>query len=157
MVLLMLKTAAFAQTPKFKVLAFYSTIVESDHVDFAMDAIKFYTKMAADKGFAFDTTKNWEELNTENLKNYKVVIWLNDFPHTDAQRHDFEKYMENGGGWLGFHVAGYNDQSTHWPWYVNFLGGAVFYNNSWPPLPAKLLVDDNTHPATKSLPSNYIA
>ncbi|MDB4900924.1 MAG: ThuA protein [Mucilaginibacter sp.] len=155
--LLMLKEVAFAQTPKFKVLAFYSTIVESDHVDFAKDAIKFYSKMAVEKGFAFDTTQNWDKLNTENLKNYKVVIWLNDFPHTEAQREVFEKFMENGGGWLGFHVAGYNDHTTNWPWYVNFLGGAIFYNNNWPPLPAKLIVDDNTHPATKRLPKGYIA
>jgi type 1 glutamine amidotransferase len=155
--LLMFGQTVPAQTPKFKVLAFYSTKVESDHVDFAKDAIKFYTKMAADKGFAFDTTQNWNDLNTENLKNYKMVIWLNDFPQTETQRADFEKYMENGGGWIGFHVAGYNDQYTHWPWYVNFLGGAVFYNNNWPPLPAKLIVDDNTHPATKRLPKSYIA
>jgi len=156
-VVLMFGQAIFAQTPKFKILAFYSTKVESDHVDFAKDAIKFYTKMAADKGFAFDTTQNWNDLNTENLKNYKMVIWLNDFPQTEVQRVDFEKYMENGGGWIGFHVAGYNDQYTHWPWYVNFLGGAVFYNNNWPPLPAKLIVDDNKHPATKRLPKSYIA
>jgi type 1 glutamine amidotransferase len=155
--LLLFKFSAFGQTPKFRVLAFYSTIVESDHVDFARNAIAFYTKMAADKGFAFDTTQNWDKLNTENLKNYKVVIWLNDFPHTDAQKQDFEKYMKNGGGWIGFHVAGYNDQYTNWPWYVSFLGGAVFYNNNWPPLPAKLIVDDNTHPATKRLPKSYIA
>src|SRR5258708_24011944 len=155
--LLTLKPTAFAQTPKFRVLAFYSTIVESDHVDFAKDAIAFYSKMAAEKGFAFDTTQNWDKLNTENLKNYKVVIWLNDFPHTEAQREVFEKFMKNGGGWLGFHVAGYNDHTTNWPWYVNFLGGAVFYNNNWPPLPAQLIVDDNTHPSTKRLPKSYIA
>jgi type 1 glutamine amidotransferase len=155
--LLMLKEVAFAQTPKYRVLAFYSAKVESDHVDFAKDAIEFYTKIAIEKGFAFDTTQNWDMLNTENLKSYKVVVWLNDFPHTDVQRQAFEKFMENGGGWLGFHVAGYNDQSTHWPWYINFLGGAVFYNNNWPPLPAKLVVDDNTHPATKRLPKSYMA
>jgi len=154
---LMFTGMALAQAPKFKVLAFYSTTVEADHVDFAKDAIVFYSKMATEKGFAFDTTQNWDMLNTENLKNYKVVIWLNDFPHTGPQKLAFEKFMENGGGWLGFHVAGYNDESTHWPWYVDFLGGAVFYNNNWPPLPAKLIVDDNTHPATKRLPKTYTA
>jgi len=157
LVTLLLTEACLAQTPRFKVLAFYSTAVESDHVDFAKDAIAFYTKMAVDKGFEFDTTQNWDKLSSENLKNYKVVIWLNDFPHTDAQKQDFEKYMKSGGAWIGFHVAGYNDQYTNWPWYVAFLGGAVFYNNNWPPLPAKLIVDDNTHPATKRLPESYIA
>ncbi len=157
LLLLMLNTTLIAQTPKFRVLAFYSTTVESDHVDFAKDAIKFYTDLATQKNFAFDTTTSWEKLNSENLKKYKVVLWLNDFPKTEEQKQAFEKFMTNGGGWLGFHVAAYNDQYTNWPWFVNFLGGAVFYNNNWPPLPAKLIVDDNKHPATHSLPESYIA
>ncbi|MDB5091506.1 MAG: Trehalose utilization, partial [Mucilaginibacter sp.] len=83
-------------------------------------------------------------------------VWLNEFPHNQAQRSAFEKFMANGGAWLGFHVSGYNDKSTKWPWFVSFLG-ATFYNNNWPPLPAKMIVDDNTHPATKRLPKTYIA
>jgi type 1 glutamine amidotransferase len=157
LILLTLNTIIFAQSSKFKVLALYSTTVESDHVDFANDAIKFYTKMAAEKDFVFDVTTDWEKLNDENLKNYQVVIWLNEFPHNEAERRAFEKFMTNGGAWLGFHVSGYNDKYTKWPWFVDFMGGAVFYNNNWPPLPAKLIVDDNTHPATKSLPKNYVA
>jgi type 1 glutamine amidotransferase len=33
----------------------------------------------------------------------------------------------------------------------------VFYTNNWPPLPAKLTVDDRTHPVTSQLPSSYAA
>lgn len=147
---------SFAQQSQFKVLALYSTNVESDHVDFAMDAMKFYGKMAKTKGFAFDTTSNWGDLNDEKLKNYQVVVWLNEFPHNQAQRSAFEKFMADGGAWLGFHVSGYNDKYTKWPWFVDFLG-ATFYNNNWPPLPAKMIVDDNTHPVTKSLGKSYVA
>ncbi|OOQ57912.1 hypothetical protein BC343_13085 [Mucilaginibacter pedocola] len=148
--------SAQAQQPKFKALAFYSTIVEPDHVDFARDCISFYTKMAADRNFVFDTTTNWKKLNPANLKDYQVVVWINDFPQDEAQRKTFEDFMENGGAWMGYHVSGYNDGTTKWPWIVQFLG-ATFHNNNWPPLPAKLIVDDNTHPATKSLPKNYVA
>jgi type 1 glutamine amidotransferase len=155
-ILLALQTITFAQTPKFKVLALYSTNVESDHVDFAMQAMKFYGKFAAEKGFGFDTTSHWEDLNDEKLKNYQVVVWLNEFPHNQAQRSAFEKFMANGGAWLGFHVSGYNDKHTKWTWFVNFLG-ATFYNNNWPPLPAKMIVDDNTHPVTKRMPKTYVA
>ena len=142
--------------PRFRVLAFYSTTVETDHVDFAYDAIRFYGELAARKNFAFDTTSNWANCN-EELKKYQVVLWLNDFPHDEQQRNAFQTYMEKGGAWLGFHVSGYNDRSTHWPWFVHFFGDAVFYNNSWPPLPAKLIVDDNKHPATHRLPTHYAA
>lgn len=147
--------APLTASPKFKVLALYTTTVESDHVDFAKDAIRFYRKLAAKDNFVFDTTTNWKNLNNEELKKYQLVIWLNDFPQNETQRQSFEHYMEHGGGWLGFHVAGYNDQYTKWPWFVNFFGGAVFYNNNWPPLPAQLIVDDNHHPATRHLPSVY--
>jgi len=140
----------------FHALAFFSTTVERDHVDFARDAINFYSALAARKGFTFDTTTNWENCNAD-LKNYQVVLWLNDFPHTEDQRNAFQTYIDNGGAWLGFHVAGYNDKDTHWPWFVNFFGGAVFYNNNWPPLAAKLIVNDNTHPATHRLPKHYTA
>lgn len=142
--------------PRYRVLAFYSNTVETDHVDFAYDAIRFYADFAKRKSFAFDTTSNWENCS-EALKNYQVVIWLNDFPHSEGQRIAFQDYMEKGGAWLGFHVSGYNDRTTHWPWFVHFFGDAVFYNNSWPPLPAKLIVDDNKHPATHRLPSRYVA
>lgn len=82
---------------------------------------------------------------------------LNDFPHSQAQREAFRNYMENGGGWYGFHVAAYNDKSTKWPWLLEFLGGGVFYRNNWPPLPAKLVVDDPAHPVTKGLPVTFVS
>lgn len=143
-------------SPKFRVLAFYSNTVEPDHVDFARDAIRFYAAQAAKENFALDTTSNWDNSN-DSLKNYRIVIWLNDFPHAENQRSAFRRYMENGGAWLGFHVAGYNDRSTNWPWFVHFFGDAVFYNNSWPPLPARLNVDDRKHPVTRRLPDHYTA
>lgn len=145
------------QPPRFRALALYATNVEADHVDFAYQAIKFYSKLAATKGFVMDTTSNWEKLNDDQLKNYQLVIWLNEFPHKETERRSFEKFMNNGGAWLGFHVSGYNDKDTRWPWFVDFMGGAVFYNNNWPPLPAKMIVDDNRHPVTKDLPKTYLA
>lgn len=153
----MMFTATFAQSPKFKVLALYTTTVEADHVDFANDAIKYFTDLSVKNGFAFDTTTNWKNVNDEYLKKYQLIIWLNDFPQDEQQRAAFVKYMDNGGAWLGFHVAGYNDKYTKWPWFVSFLGSAVFYNNSWPPLAAKLIVDDTKHPVTNGIPASFIS
>jgi type 1 glutamine amidotransferase len=139
------------------VLAFYSTTVEKDHVMFAEDALKFYAQVAARDHFTFDSTTNWDDLNATRLAHVDLVLWLDDAPHTEAQRRAFESYMEHGGGWFGFHAAGYNDESTHWPWFVDFLGGAIFYGNNWPPLPALLDVDDPSQPATKRLPAHFTA
>ena len=141
-----------ASEDKARALAFYSTKTESDHVEFAEQAIRFLKDR-----YEIETTADWDDLNAKRLADYRLVVWLNDFPHTPAQREAFESYMEHGGGWLGFHVAAYNDADTKWPWFVNFLGGAVFYSNNWPPLPAKLTVDDNAHPVTKRLPSSFLS
>jgi len=146
-----------APSPQFRAVAFYSTDTEGDHVLFARDALKFLASLAQKHNFIFDSTTDWRNLNETYLKNYQLVLWLNGSPTDPAQRSAFEKYINSGGAWLGFHAAGYNDKDTGWPWYVNFLGGAVFYTNSWPPLPANLLVDDRQHPATASLPDAYLA
>jgi uncharacterized protein len=150
-------TTTSAQFPRFKVLAFYSTHVESDHVRFAWEAIRFFKDLTSGNGFVFDTTSNMADLNDDKLKDYSVVMMINDFPHNQVQREAFRKYMENGGGWYGFHVAAYNDKNTKWPWLLDFLGGGVFYRNNWPPMPVKLVIDDPDHPVTKGLPMTFIS
>jgi len=70
------------------------------------------------------------------------------------QRAAFENYMTHGGAWLGFHVSAYNDESTHWAWFVDFLV-APFLRHNWPPLPAKLVVDDRAHAVTRGLPAAF--
>ncbi len=139
------------QKPAFRVLAFYTDKGEPDHIEYAKQAQAFYSDLAKKHNFSFEATTHWEDLNSEKLKNIQIVMWINDFPQKPEQRAAFENYMKNGGAWLGFHVSAYNDEDTHWPWLLEFLGGGVFYGNEWPPLPAKLFVDDRTHPATRRL------
>lgn len=119
------------------------------------DAVKFLTNQAASEQFAFDATTRWEDLNDERLRSYQLVIWLNESPTNSNQRRAFERYIGRGGAWLGFHAAGYNDKDTNWPWFVEFLGGTVFYINSWPPLPARPRIDDRMHPVTAGLPADF--
>jgi type 1 glutamine amidotransferase len=145
-----------AQEARFHVLALYSTNVESDHVDFAKQAIVFFEQQAKKDHFDFQATTDWDVLNSASLVKYQVVLWLDDSPHTAAQRNAFELYMTHGGAWMGFHAAGYNDESTHWPWFVDFLG-AVFYGNSWPPLPARIDIDDRNDSMTRRLPASYLS
>lgn len=151
---LLFSARAFCQQAAFRVLAFYSTDVEADHVEFAKDAVQFYGALAKKEHFIFNSTTKWSDLNAATLSQYQVVLWLNGSPVEQQEREAFQQYMEHGGAWMGFHAAGYNDSSTHWPWYVNFLG-AVFYGNSWAPLPATLIVDDTKHQVTHRLPAKF--
>ena len=154
---LLVLPAAPGQREPIRLLAFWSANVEGDHVEFAREALEFYRRAAAAHRFQFESTANWDDLNARRLQGVGVVLWLNDFPHTASQREAFESYMEKGGGWIGFHVAAYNDSSSNWPWLVRFLGGAVFYGNNWPPLPAWLRVEDPSHPVTRRLPKRFLS
>jgi uncharacterized protein len=131
LLLLAASLSAYGQQTPFHVLAFYSTNVERDHVIFAEQAVQFFAKAAMKDGFDFQSTTHWDDLTPERLKQVQVVLWLNDSPNAPQQRAAFEAYMRHGGGWLGFHFAAYNDEGTHWPWFVDFLGGGVFYSNNW--------------------------
>ena len=139
-----------------RVLLFFSLNVEADHVLFATDALRFFAETGDRHNFRVEGTSNWADLNEENLRQYNLVVWLNGSPPS-AQQPAFERYMENGGAWLGFHVAAYYDRSSHWEWFKQFIGGTAFGVNNWPPLPARLMVDDTASPVTKDIPKSFTA
>lgn len=149
--------ANYAKAPRFKALIYYTQHAEEAHVQFAEQATTFFKKLNYGDGFVLDITTDFSKYPYEKLKEYNVIIMLNTSPNTKAERDAFEQYMENGGGWVGFHAADYNDKNTHWPWFVKFLGGGVFYCNNWPPQPVLVEVDNEEHPVTKNLPASFVA
>ena len=149
--------ANYAKAPRFKALIYYTQHAEEAHVQFAEQATTFFKKLNYGDGFVLDITTDFSKYPYEKLKEYNVIIMLNTSPNTKAERDAFEQYMENGGGWVGFHAAAYNDKNTHWPWFVKFLGGGVFYCNNWPPQPVLVEVDNEEHPVTKNLPASFVA
>lgn len=149
--------ANYAKAPRFKALIYYTQHAEEAHVQFAEQATTFFKKLNYGDGFVLDITTDFSKYPYEKLKEYNVIIMLNTSPNTKAERDAFEQYMENGGGWVGFHAAAYNDKNTHWPWFVKFLGGGVFYCNNWPPQPVLVEVNNEEHPVTKNLPASFVA
>ena len=144
--------------PRCHALVLHNPAVERAHRDFDEDAMAYFRDLSVGDGILFDYTTNFDDINYENLCAYDMLISLDDNPgHTPKQRAAFEKYMEQGGGWIGFHSAAFNLPTTGWPWFVQFLGGAVFNRNSWPPLPAKLKNEAPDHPVMKGIPDCYMA
>lgn len=148
--------ANYARAPRFKALFFHTPEVEEAHAQFAQQALHFFHKLSYGEGYVMDVTTSLADYPYEHLKEYNVVVMLNNSPGSKAEREAFEKYMENGGGWVGFHAAGYNDKHTNWPWFVNFLGGGVFYCNNWPPQPVLVEADCTDHPVTRNLPASFV-
>ena len=146
----------YAREPRFRALVLYDPHAEEAHVQFDEQALNFFRKLSYGEGWHMTTATSLEEY-TQRLEEFDVVIWLNFAPRSAKQRQAFEQYMENGGGWMGFHATAYNDQNTRWPWYNQFLGCGTFLANQWPPQCALLDCDTNEHPVTRTLPSAFVA
>jgi hypothetical protein len=155
-----------SQTPqsRFRVIGFFTPLnkSESAHYSFVREANRWFSLMADKYSFSYDSTKNWNDLNPINLAKYNVVIFLDARPDSSDQRAAFEKYVDDGGSWMGFHFAGFaltpSAFPQDWDWYHNkFLGSGEYKGNTWRPTSAVLRVEDKTHPAVENLPETFKA
>lgn len=149
--------AAQSKTTAFKVISFFTGKQDQAHISFVKEANSWFPKIAKKYSFKYDTTSNWSNLNTEFLKKYQVIIFLDSRPDEPLQRAAFKNYMQNGGAWIGFHFSAFaltpSDFPQNWDWYHNiFLGSGCWVSNTWRPTSAILRVEDQQHPATKNLP-----
>jgi uncharacterized protein len=144
----------------FRVIAFFTAKRDTAHISFVHEANIWFAQMASIHHFSYDTTSNWNNLNLKFLTAYQVVVFLDTRPEKPAQRKAFEEYMKTGGGWMGFHFAGFaltpSDYPQNWNWYHNdFLGSGSYVSNTWKPMPAVLRVMNKNHPATMNLPDTF--
>jgi hypothetical protein len=151
-----------AQTPPpaFKAVAFYTGKSDQAHISFVREANRWFAKAARQANFVYDATNNWSDLNARFLSQYQVVLFLDTRPEEPAQREAFRDYMEKGGGWMGFHFAGFaltpSAFPQNWDWYhQEFLGAGSYVGNTWRPTSAILRVEDREHPATRHLPETF--
>ena len=153
-------TQAQKKSANFHVLAFYTARNDLAHISFVHEANNWFSKVAAQNNFTYDSTNDWSKLNPEFISKYQVIVFLDTRPEMPDQREAFQKYMENGGAWMGFHFAGFaltpSDFPQNWDWYHNeFIGSGQYKSNTWRPTSAVLKVEDPTHPTTKNLPNTF--
>ncbi|WP_204336935.1 malectin domain-containing carbohydrate-binding protein [Cryomorpha ignava] len=66
--------------------------------------------------------------NNANLATVDVVVWLNTSGNgllTDDEQDAFELFIQNGGGFVGFHAATDTYRNGSWPWYNDLVGAIV--------------------------------
>ncbi|MCU0381370.1 MAG: ThuA domain-containing protein [Chitinophagaceae bacterium] len=141
----------------FNVIAFFTPGTEIAHRSFTREANKWFAEIGKQSHFKYDSTSDWNNLNPSFLAGYQVVLFLDARPEDPAQRAAFRAYMEMGGGWIGFHFAGFaltpSDFNQDWDWYhQEFIGAGQYKSNTWRPTSAILRVEDPGHPSTKRLP-----
>jgi hypothetical protein len=146
--------------PKFKAIAFYTAKNDLAHISFVHEANRWFSKISAIYNFRYDSTNNWNNMNSRFLADYQVVIFLDTRPDSSAQREAFREYMEKGGAWLGFHFSGFaltpSAYPQNWNWYHNqFLGSGEYKGNTWHPTAAILHVENHKNPSTRNLPETF--
>jgi type 1 glutamine amidotransferase len=140
------------------VLGLFSASYDAAHINYAHELNRFFPKFASQNGFTYDSSKNWDLLSdpVALAAKYQVVMFIDDQPYSGNQRTGFQKYMENGGGFIGFHVSAFCTNSNEWEWYhTTFLGSGAFRSNTWGPTPATMKVEDSSHSVTKGFPLKF--
>jgi hypothetical protein len=153
------KPLSMLSAPAIHVIAFYTAIHDKAHISFVHEANRWFPEMAKKYNFTYDSTNDWSNMNAGFLSKYQVVLFLDTRPEGPDKRLAFQKYMDNGGGWMGFHFAAFaltpSDYPQNWDWYHNiFLGSGSYASNTWHPTPAVLRVEYR-NPATKDLPDTF--
>jgi len=147
------RAEAAAAAVTFKVLAFYNGTWDAAHIDFDKEAKEWFPQAGAQYGFSWEATTDWSRLSASGLAGYQVIMFLDDSPPAD-RRAAFQQYMQNGGGFLGFHVSAFTTSANDWSWYYNtFLGSGNFVSNTWGPTAETLRIEDRNHPSTAGLPA----
>ncbi|HET9278966.1 MAG TPA: ThuA domain-containing protein [Flavitalea sp.] len=144
----------------FNVVAFYTAKNDRAHISFVHEANRWFFSISKQNNFKYDSTNDWKKLNDSFLSKCQLVIFLDTRPENPEQRKAFEKYMNNGGAWMGFHFAGFaltpSAYPQNWDWYHNhFIGAGQYKGNTWRPTSAVLRVEDSLHPVTSHLPTTF--
>lgn len=103
--------------------------------------------------FSVDASEDPALFTEDNLSNYQVVLFLcttGNILNSD-QKSAFERYIENGGGFVGIHSA--SDTEYDWPWYGGLVG--AYFKNHPNIQQATAQIVDPDHPSTVSLPAEW--
>ncbi|MGJ8761408.1 MAG: ThuA domain-containing protein [Polaribacter sp.] len=84
--------------------------------------IDLFENLQKETHWNIDFSKDANDFTSENLKNYKVVVFLNTTGNIleEKQKKAFQKYINNGNGFVGIHAA--SDTEKEWTWFTNMIG-----------------------------------
>ncbi len=110
-------------------------------------------KLGKDNNFEVTETRFSNYFRPDTLEKYDVVVFLNTTGDVlkDNEQEAFEKFIQNGGGFVGIHSA--TDTEYEWPWYGKLVG--AYFKSHPKQQEATIHIIDHNHPATRELPNDW--
>jgi cytochrome c len=144
---------AGAAAKRFRVLVFTKTT--GFRHDSIPDGIALVQSLGAANGFRVDASEDAAVFNSQSLKNYRAVIFLNTTGEVlgPAQKAAFRTFIRQGGGWVGVHSAA--DTEHAWPFYGQLLGRGAWFLSHPAIQTATLLREEADHPSTRHYPASF--
>ena len=138
----------YSQKNTFSVLLFTKTngFVHRAGINAGINLIP---KIGEKNGFNVYHSNVSKDINEENLKKIKTIIFLNTTLDilNEQEQQIMENFIKKGGGFVGIHSAA--DTEYEWEWYGNLVGA---YFKSHPPVTtATIQTINNKHISTKHL------
>lgn len=107
-------------------------------------------KLGKENGFAVDVSDKPDVFTDANLKQYRVAVFANSNNRafdTEEQKAAFQRFIRDGGGFVGIHSACGSERK--WPWFWSLLGGTFVRHARLQPFTIQVV--DTKHPATAHL------
>jgi len=122
-----------------------------DNVAACAAAIK---TLGQENGFIVEISDDPKVFSDANLKQYKTIVFdntNNEVLDTEDQKSAFQKFIRNGGGFVGIHSA--TGTMRKWPWFWSLVGGKFVRHPKLQPFTVK--VKDRTDLSTAHLPETF--
>jgi len=114
-------------------------------------------EIGVDRGWRVVVNDDPAVFNHDDLSKYDVVVWNNTGGDllSGQEREAFQEYIQQGGGYVGIHMAAFGQDVTepNWPWYERLVG-ARFKDHPDGTATAQLTVTSD-HPSTADLPHRW--
>ena len=117
-------------------------------------SIKALKKILDENSITYEASDDPSLFTGNNLKKFDLLIFSNtnnEAFDNDQQRQVFQKYIQNGGGFVGIHSACGSERD--WPWYWAMLGGK-FHRHS-PFQSFNIIKIDPDHPSAEAVPDYW--
>ena len=122
-----------------------------DNIETSIEALR---ALGAENGFEVEASDDPAVFTPENLARFDVLVFSNtnnETFDTDTQREALQRFVRNGGGFVGIHSASGSERT--WPWFSALLGGNFVRHAPRQDFTAEVV--DAGHPATAFLPRRW--